>query len=50
MKLDQIDLREEFLDTKSRQMCENLIFTGISEVFLNPGEVEKHFASSYLGK
>ena len=40
MKLDHNDLREEFLDTKSRQMCENLIFTGISEVFLNPGEVE----------
>ena len=40
MKSDQNDLREEFLYTKSRQMCENLIFTGISEVFLNPGEVE----------
>lgn len=40
MKSDHNDLKEDFLDTKSRQMCENLIFTGINEVYLNPGEVE----------
>ena len=40
MKVEHNDLKEEFLDSKSRQMCENLIFTGIPEVSLNPGEIE----------
>lgn len=40
IKLEQQNLKEDFLDSKTRQMCENLIFTGIPEVSLNPGEVE----------
>ena len=40
MKKDHYELKEDFLDTKTRQMCENLIFTGIDEVSLNQGEFE----------
>ena len=40
IKHEHNDLREEFLDTKCRQMCENLIFTGINQVYLGPGEHE----------
>lgn len=40
MKLEHNNLKEDFLDSKTRQMCENLIFTGIPEVLLNPGEIE----------
>ena len=40
IKSDHINLREDFLDTKCRQMCENLIFTGINEVQLVQGEQE----------
>ena len=40
IKSDHNDLREDFLDTKCRQMCENLIFTAIDEVELGPGEQE----------
>ena len=40
IKKDHNERKEDFLDTKTRQMCENLIFTGIDEVTLNPGEVE----------
>ena len=40
IKHEHNDLKEEFLDTKCRQMCENLIFTGINEVYLGPGEHE----------
>ena len=40
MKINHHELKEDFLDTKTRQMCENLIFTGIDEAILNRGEVE----------
>ena len=40
MKKDHYELKEDFLDTKTRQMWENLIFTGIDEVSLNRGEFE----------
>ena len=40
IKSDHQDLREDFLDTKCRQMCENLIFTGIEEVQLGLDEKE----------
>ena len=40
MKKDHYELKEDFLDTKTRQMCENLIFTGIDEVSLNRSEFE----------
>ena len=40
IKSEHANLREDFLDTKCRQMCENLIFTGINEIELRPGEQE----------
>lgn len=40
IKTEHNDLKEDFLDSKCRQMCENLIFTGIHEVFLQPNEYE----------
>ena len=40
MKIEHNDLKEDFLDSKCRQMCENLIFTGIHEVYLMSGEFE----------
>lgn len=55
IKLEQQNLKEDFLDSKTRQMCENLIFTGIPEVSLNPGEVEnceltlRSFLSEQMG-
>ena len=40
IKSEHSNLREDFLDTKCRQMCENLIFTGISEVELTQSQQE----------
>ena len=40
IKTEHNDLKEDFLDTKCRQMCENLIFTGISEAYLRQNEYE----------
>ena len=40
IKTEHNDLKEDFLDTKCRQMGENLIFTGISEAYLRQNEYE----------
>ena len=40
IKSDHNDLREDFLDTKCRQMYENFIFTAIDEAELGPREQE----------
>lgn len=40
IKTEHNDLKEDFLDTKCRQMCENLIFTGIGEAYLRQNEYE----------
>lgn len=42
IKIEHNGLKEDFLDSKCRQMCENLIFTGINEVFLGPNEYENY--------
>ena len=54
IKKDHNELKEDFLDTKTRQMCEHLIFTGINELTPGQGEnceitLRNHVAETKMG-